>query len=83
MSTFQGLWDTATPVVKLMLNTFGGNTAPTKDAATTALLGPIAPLTPCWAEPVAGSWSLVRGSRSPGAWRPASFRECSNAYINL
>jgi hypothetical protein len=31
--------------VTLVLNTFGGDTAPTKDAATTALKGLIAPLT--------------------------------------
>lgn len=60
MATFKGLWDTAAPVVKLaagdnygvidkgvklVLNTFGGNTAPTKDNALTALTGLIGPLT--------------------------------------
>jgi hypothetical protein len=60
MATFKGLWDTAAPVVKLaagdnygvidkgvklVLNTFGGNTAPSKDNALTALTGLIGPLT--------------------------------------
>ena len=60
MSAFKGLWDTAAPVVKLaagnnyglidkgvklVLNTFGGDAAPTKDAATTALKGLVGPLT--------------------------------------
>lgn len=59
MKTFRGLWDTAQPVVKLaagpnyglidkgvklVLNTFGGDTAPTKDNALTALTGLIGPL---------------------------------------
>lgn len=59
MSKFKGLWDTAAPVVKLaagdnygiidkgvklVLNTFGGDTAPTKDNALTALTGLIGPL---------------------------------------
>jgi hypothetical protein len=59
ISKFKGLWDTAAPVVKLaagdnyglidkgvklVLNTFGGNTAPTKDNALTALAGLIGPL---------------------------------------
>ena len=59
ISKFKGLWDTAAPVVKLaagdnyglidkgvklVLNTFGGNTAPTKDNALTALTGLIGPL---------------------------------------
>jgi hypothetical protein len=60
MSTFMSLWDTAAPVVKLaagsnyglidkgvklVVSTFGGDTAPTKDAATTALKGLVGPLT--------------------------------------
>ena len=60
MATFKGLWDTAAPVVKLaagdnygvidkgvklVINTFGGSTAPTKDNALTALTGLIGPLT--------------------------------------
>lgn len=59
ISKFKGLWDTAAPVVKLaagdnyglidkgvklVLNTFGGNTAPTKDNALAALTGLIGPL---------------------------------------
>lgn len=59
MSTFKGLWDTAAPVVKLaagdnyglidkgvnlVFKTFGGDTAPTKDNALTALTGLIGPL---------------------------------------
>jgi len=59
MSKFKGLWDTAAPVVKLaagdnygvidkgvklVLNTFGGDTAPSKDNALTALTGLIGPL---------------------------------------
>ena len=57
--SFKGLWDTAAPVVKLaagdnyglidkgvklVLKTFGGDTAPTKDNALTALTGLIGPL---------------------------------------
>lgn len=60
MKTFQSLWDTAQPVVKLaagsnyglidkgvklVLNTFGGDTAPSKDNALTAVKGLIGPLT--------------------------------------
>jgi hypothetical protein len=60
MSTFMSLWDTAAPVVKLaagsnyglidkgvklVVSTFGGDTAPTKEAATTALKGLVGPLT--------------------------------------
>ena len=56
---FKGLWDTAAPVVKLaagdnyglinkgvnlVVKTFGGETAPTKDNALTALGGLIGPL---------------------------------------
>jgi hypothetical protein len=59
VSKFKGLWDTAAPVVKLaagdnyglidkgvnlVLKTFGGDTAPTKDNALTALTGLIGPL---------------------------------------
>jgi hypothetical protein len=59
ISRFKGLWDTAAPVVKLaagdnyglidkgvrlVLNTFGGDTAPSKDNALTALTGLIGPL---------------------------------------
>ena len=59
ISKFKGLWDTAAPVVKLaagnnyglidkgvrlVLNTFGGDTAPSKDNALTALTGLIGPL---------------------------------------
>lgn len=60
MGKFKGLWDTAAPVVKLaagdnygvidkgvklVLNTFGGDTAPSKDTALGALKGLIGPLT--------------------------------------
>ena len=59
ISKFKGLWDTAAPVVKLaagdnyglidkgvtlLTKTFGGETAPTKDNALTALTGLIGPL---------------------------------------
>ncbi len=59
ISKFKGLWDTAAPVVKLaagdnsglidkgvnlLTKTFGGETAPTKDNALTALTGLIKPL---------------------------------------
>jgi hypothetical protein len=59
ISKFKGLWDTAAPVVKLaagenyglidkgvnlLVKTFGGDTAPTKDNALTALTGLIGPL---------------------------------------
>ena len=59
ISKFKGLWDTAAPVVKLaagdnyglidkgvklVINTFGGDSAPTKDNALTALTGLIGPL---------------------------------------
>lgn len=59
ISKFRGLWDTAAPVVKLaagdnyglidtgvklVLKTFGGDTAPSKDNALTALTGLIGPL---------------------------------------
>ncbi|MFM7269485.1 MAG: hypothetical protein ACKOZT_13035 [Cyanobium sp.] len=59
ISTFKGLWDTAAPVVKLaagykfalidtgvklVLKTFGADTAPNKDSALTALTGLIGPL---------------------------------------
>jgi hypothetical protein len=60
MSKFKGLWDAAAPVVKLaagsnygvidkgvklVVNTFGGDTAPSKDTALTALKSLIGPLT--------------------------------------
>lgn len=60
MANFKGLWDAAAPVVKLaagdnfglidkgvklVLNTFAGDTAPTKDAALTAVKGLVGPLT--------------------------------------
>jgi hypothetical protein len=59
LQAFQGLWDTARPVVKLaagpnyglidkavkvVVATFGGDTEPTKDNALTALTGLIGPL---------------------------------------
>jgi len=59
MAKFKGLWDTAAPVVKLaagnnygvidkgvklVVNTFGGDTTPTKDNALSALKGLIGPL---------------------------------------
>lgn len=60
IASFKGLWDTAAPVVrlaagdkfalidsgvKLVLKTFGADTAPSKDNALTALSGLIGPLT--------------------------------------
>jgi hypothetical protein len=60
LKSFQGLWDTAQPVVKLvagsnyglidkgvklLTTTFGGDTAPTKDNALAAVNGLIGPLT--------------------------------------
>jgi len=60
MKGFRGLWDTAQPLVKLaagsnyglidtgvklVLNTFGGDSAPSKDNALAALTGLIGPLT--------------------------------------
>jgi hypothetical protein len=59
MKTFRGLWDTAQPVVKLaagsnyglidkgvklVLNTFGGEAAPSQDTALAAVKGLIGPL---------------------------------------
>lgn len=59
MKTFRGLWDTAQPVVKLaagpnyglidkgvklVLNTFGGETAPNQDTALAAVKGLVGPL---------------------------------------
>lgn len=60
MGKFKGLWETAAPVVKLaagdnygaidkgvklVINAFGGDTAPSKDTALTALKALIGPLT--------------------------------------
>lgn len=59
MKTFRGLWDTAQPVVKLaagsnyglidkgvklVLNTFGGEAAPSQDSALAAVKGLVGPL---------------------------------------
>ncbi|MFO7628436.1 MAG: hypothetical protein R6W06_02760 [Prochlorococcaceae cyanobacterium] len=59
MKTFRGLWDTAQPVVKLaagpnyglidkgvklVLNTFGGEAAPSQDTALAAVKGLVGPL---------------------------------------